>query len=260
LRSQRPDPAGKKPEPAGIGRCSVCAYLESGSSEICYRCARKKIESLAPFAERCKICDLPLKPDGTCGNPLCNWHVRERYFKWNYAIAMRSGVLEGAINAFKYDNRRGWATIFGRVLVGFLDEEEKTFEDFGLIVASPTYLDQNGTRKYDHTREVIVAANEEAEGRWPFDTGDPPAIVKTEKTEPFVNKTWGERKKTAEKDLRAALSIPDASRTHGVDILVYDDVFTDGFTLREVARALIVDGGAKSVCGVTLTRQPFRAK
>ena len=55
-----------------------------------------------------------------------------------------------------------------------------------------------------------------------------------------------------------ALSIPDPSVTKDQDILVYDDVFTDGFTLREVARALIHDGGAQRVCGVTLTRQPWR--
>lgn len=238
----------------------MCAYLESGSSAICYRCARKTIEGLAPSRERCKICDLQLKSDGRCGNPLCNWHVRERYFECNYAIAMRSGVLEHAINAFKYDNKRGWATIFGRVLLGFLDEEEETFGDFDLIIASPTYLEAGGTRKYDHTREVIHAADDEAEGRWPFDTSDPAAIIKTAKTEPLVGKTWGERKKTAEVELRAALSIPVASRVRDMHILVYDDVFTDGFTLREVARRLIVDGGARRVCGVTLTRQPFRSK
>lgn len=204
-------------------------------------------------------CDLELKEDGTCGNPLCNWHESQRYFQWNYAIAMRSGVLEQAISAFKYNNRHGWRNIFGRVLVGFLDDEESTFEDFDLIVASPTYLDPSGARKYDHTREVILAANEEAEGRWPFDTEDPPAIIKTTTTEPFVTKSWGERKKTAEGELRAALSIADTARTRGEEILVYDDVFTDGFTLREVARCLIEDGGASRVCGVTLTRQPWKS-
>jgi len=237
----------------------VCAYLESGSSEICYRCARKTIESLAPFARRCATCDLPLR-NGKCGNPLCNWHERERYFKWNYAIAMRSGVLERAISDFKYQNRHGWRQIFGRVLAGFLDDESDTFEHFDLIIASPTYVDPDGTRKYDHTREVILAADEESEGRWPFDTEDTPAIVKTARTEPFVKKKWAERKKIAETELRAALTIPEASRTRGKNILVYDDVFTDGFTLREVARALIEDGGAKGVCGVTLTRQPIRQK
>ncbi len=203
-------------------------------------------------------CDLPLKDDGTCGNPLCNWEESERYFEWNYAIAMRSGVLERAINAFKYENKSGWRNIFARVLVGFLDDEQSTFVDFDLIIASPTYLDPDGTRAYDHTREVILAADDEAEGRWRFDISDPPAIIKTAKTEPLVKKTWAERKRTAESELRSALSIPDTSRTGGRRVLVYDDVFTDGFTLREVARALRVDGHARAVSGVTLTRQPWR--
>jgi predicted amidophosphoribosyltransferase len=170
---------------------------------------------------------------------------------------MRSGVLEKAINDFKYNNRSGWRIIFGRVLVGFLDDEEGTFKDFDLIIPSPTFLDPEGTRKYDHTREVILSANDEAEGRWPFDIESPPAIVKTAKTEPFMGKKWGERKKIADTELRAALSISDRSRTNDKSILVYDDVFTDGFTLREVARALVEAGGASRVCGVTLTRQPF---
>ena len=121
-------------------------------------------------------CDLKLKDDGTCGNPLCNWNVTDRFFERNFAIAMRSGVLQKAIEDFKYKNRSGWRSVFGRVLVGFLDHQTATFEDFDLIIASPTYLDLAGIRKYDHTRKVIFAANEEAEGRWPFDINDPAAI------------------------------------------------------------------------------------
>jgi hypothetical protein len=50
------------------------------------------------------------------------------------------------------------------VLVGFLDDTAPTFEDFDLIVPSPTFLDPQGDRKYDHTREVIAAADKEAAG------------------------------------------------------------------------------------------------
>lgn len=247
--------ADPPPVPAGIGNCRVCAYLNAGTSEICYRCARQTIEALAP--NRCMTCDLELRNDDTCGNPLCGWPREDRYFRWNYAIAMRSGVLRGAISRFKYENVRGWRNIFGRVLVGFLDDEEATFREFDLIVASPTYLDPDGARKYDHTREVVLAADREADGRWPFDAGDEPAIIKTQATEPFVSKTWRERKQIAEGELRDSLSIPDTNRTRGKSILVYDDVFTDGFTLREVARSLVLDGKAVTVCGVTLTRQPW---
>jgi predicted amidophosphoribosyltransferase len=244
-----------RPDPAGIGNCKICAYLTAGTSEICYRCARQTIEALA--AQRCMTCDLELGEGETCGNPLCGWPIERRHFHWNYAIAMRSGVLRDAINDFKYQNRYGWRNIFARVLVGFMDDEEGTFEDFDLIVASPTFLAADTERNYDHTRDVILAAHDEAEGRWPFDVGDEPAIVKTAATERFVGKSWHERRQIAEGPLRQALSVPDPARTHGSDILVYDDVFTDGFTLSQVARCLICEGGASRVCGVTLTRQPW---
>ena len=154
----------------------------------------------------------------------------------------------------KYEGKKGWRTIFARVLVGFLDAQPDIFEDFDLIVASPTFI---GDRPYDHTREVILAADWEAEGAWPFDDGDPPAIVKSTATPSMAGKTWQQRRQIAEGPLRGALCVPRPARTQGKSILVYDDVFTDGSTLDEVARCLRADGGAQWVCGVTLTRQPW---
>src|SRR5436190_22856009 len=115
-----------RPEPLGIGRRKKCAYLEAGTAAICFKCARSVIEPLAPADERCPICDQVLE-NGVCGNRICSWPISERYFQWNFAIAMRSGVLETAINRFKYQNQWGWRNIFGRVLVGFLDRHTRTF-------------------------------------------------------------------------------------------------------------------------------------
>ena len=42
----------------------------------------------------------------------------------------------------------------------------------------------------------------------------------------------------------------------GKRILVYDDVYTEGLTLREVARSLR-DAGAVEVSEVVLARQPY---
>jgi|GEM_PF-1912861 len=42
----------------------------------------------------------------------------------------------------------------------------------------------------------------------------------------------------------------------GRRFLVFDDVFTDGSTLREIARALLV-AGAEQVGGLVLARQPW---
>lgn len=242
------------PTPAGIGTCRECAYLQGGTAEICYRCARQTIEALAPLDERCEVCDLPLTGDGTCGNPICSWD--DRQFDWNYAIAMRSGVLERAISRFRYESARGWRVVFARVLVGFLDDSFRIFRPFDLVAASPTFLADDEARHYDHTREVILAAHEEAEGRWPFDVEQQPTIVKTRGTPRMVGLSWKERKTVAEEELRPALYVPDPARVRNKGVLVYDDVFTDGFTLNEVARCLR-RVGARTVCGVTLTRQPW---
>lgn len=86
-------------------------------------------------------------------------------------------------------------------------------------------------------------------------------VVKEARTDRFASKgsvkPWRERRQIAEGPLRSALRVPDPSRVAGRRILVFDDVFTEGFTIREVAKALI-DNGAKEVSEVVLARQPFR--
>jgi predicted amidophosphoribosyltransferase len=252
-----------RPEPLGFGRCVRCAYLQSGTPRICFECARNTIEALK--RDRCGTCDLPETPGrADCANLMCRWRVigddgdgPVRYFRWNYAAAMRSGVLEQAISAYKYNNRRGWARIFARVLVGFLREQRQTFEKFDLIIASPSFVATDGSsRTWDHTRDVLSIAHELSEDEWPFDTHEPAAIIKTAPTERLAQKSsWKERYEVAKGPLRDALTVPDPSRTEGANILVYDDVFTGGVTLNEVARCLVRQGGAACVCGVSLARQ-----
>jgi predicted amidophosphoribosyltransferase len=246
--------AAERPEPLGFGRCARCAYLKTGTPSICFACARRSIEGLK--SRRCRVCARPF-PDGSleCQNPICHWD--DRYFEWNCAAAMRSGILERALNLYKYEHQRGWAQLFARVLVGFLNEERDLFRAFDLIVASPTYVGPDA-RQWDHTREVLTEARELDEGgHWPFDVEDPPAIEKIAATDRMMGKTWRERFELARGPLRDALRVSDPARTHGKQILVYDDVFTDGHTLNEVACCLHRHGGATRVCGVTLTRQPY---
>ena len=62
----------------------------------------------------------------------------------------------------------------------------------------------------------------------------------------MVGHTYRERRDIAEGPLRAALRVTRDVR--GMRVLVYDDVFTDGLTLNEVARTLR-RAGATEVCG-----------
>jgi predicted amidophosphoribosyltransferase len=246
-------------QPQGFGRCRSCTYYETGPAALCFSCARQTIKGLE--ANKCRVCDRPFDAGTTkCKNPICNFP--DRSFLWNYAVAMKrkSGSLEQAITAYKFSDQKYWAIIFARVLLGFLEDQVETFDWFDLIIASPTFVGPGG-RSWDHTRLVLECAEMENDGSWDFDVGyAKPAIIKTKPTSSMTNKTWQHRHKIATAELRNALTVPDPTRTEGKSILVYDDVFTDGHTLDEVARCLKRQGGASEVCGVTLARQPFQGK
>lgn len=221
------------------------------------------MEPLADLEDRCEVCDQTyVVGETSCKNPVCA--MGQRWFEWNYAIAMRSGTLERVINNYKYSGptsrERGWSAIFGRILIGFLDANAASFEGTDLIVSSPTFIGPGSRRAWDHIRGILVAADAEQvpPGRWPFDLAETAAIIKTADTPSMVSmKSYPGRRQNAEGPLRDSLEVPDPSRTKGRRIVVVDDVFTDGLTLREVARALRLQGRAVDVRGVTLARQPF---
>jgi predicted amidophosphoribosyltransferase len=238
-----------RPEPAGFGNCPECPYAATGTPGICFDCASETLEQLS--AKRCDYCELPLRSDGSCGNPICNWSEEDRQFDWVYAISMRSGVLRSAIDRYKVHGVEGWAWIFGRVLVGYLQENDDTFERFDVIVPSPTYVGDGG-RSFDHTGLVIERAKIE-DPSMPFETG---VVTKSQATPAFRGRTWQERYAVATTQLRQSLELSRPEVITDKNVLVYDDVFTEGLTACEVARALR-QGGAASVSQIVLARQPW---
>jgi predicted amidophosphoribosyltransferase len=208
------------------------------------------MDDLAP--RRCDTCERPLEPDGSCGNPVCTYDEDERFFRWVWAISMRTGALQRAIDAYKVQGVKGWAWIFGRVLVGHLNAGASAFSRYDLIVPSPTYVGPGG-RTFDHTGEVIARAIVEDDGTWPFRLG---VITKGQATTPFRGRTWQQRRQIAESELRQALDVPDPAQVRGKRILVFDDVYTEGLTIREVARSLRL-AGASEVSEIVLARQPY---
>lgn len=161
------EPVDTRPQPAGFGNCAGCPYLVSGPAKICFDCAKSSFERLAE--NRCDLCELALKEDGSCGNPLCSWEEDSRFFKWVWAISMRTGSLRRAIDRYKVEGRRAWAAIFGRVLLGYLNAHDVAFQRYDLIIPSPTWVGKGG-RAFDHTELVIKRAITEDDGTWPFQT------------------------------------------------------------------------------------------
>lgn len=200
------------------------------------------------------MCAQRLPPGGTCPNELCR--SPQRRIGRIRALGYQEGALRQAINSYKYRGARSLSLVFGRLLLDFLDGNVPA-DPPGLIVANPGFAGPGG-QQFAHAEEVLAAAaRADTAGRWPFDTGRPPAIVKTRPTLPSADApAWSKR--TARYQLRQVLRVPAPERTRGKFVLVYDDICTTGTQLDAVAECLLEDGGAARVEAVVLARARWR--
>lgn len=167
---------------------------------------------------------------------------------------MKSGALERAIHAYKFNDKWGWGIIFARVLNGYLYENEGLLSDDAIIIPSPGFHEADADPHYDHTAWVIHWAQEEDDQGLPY-VWSPPVIVKTEPTRKL--KALGRYERQVERTaLRRSLVVPDPSAVAGREVWVYDDVFTTGTTLDAVAEVL-KEAEATAVYGLVLSRQPW---
>src|SRR5207302_6999895 len=108
------------------------------------------------------------------------------------------------------------------------------FRQFDVIIPGPAFHGAGARR--DHAREVFDAAAAEAGASWPFVSEE--IITRTAEVPALKGKKWKEKREIAEHQLRESLHVSRPALVRGRRVLVFDDIFTDGFTLREVARAL----------------------
>ena len=236
--------------PTGFPQCRPCPYARTGPAWVCTACATSTFETVIQPA--CPVCDQILPGSGTCPNWLCSDSSRK--IARIRAIAYHSGPLRQVILDYKYQGSTGWALIFGRLVLGWL-ETHAASQPPGLIVANPTYT---GAGRFPHTEAVLQhAANEDMQQRWPLDTASPPAVAKTGPTPPSAGSS-ASAKAAAAAALRTVISVPDPSRTQGRHILVYDDVCTTGSQLNAVADCLLSEGRAAYVEALVLARAPWR--
>lgn len=232
------------PEPLGFPKCPDCYYLQHGSPKICTECAFKTIQPLPE--PLCSICAQRIEEDGCVNSVWCS--DSDRSIDRIEAIASYQEPLRNKIIQLKdSDTKNGWAIIFGRLVLGYLDF---TMDDYTVIVANPTYKPDG---RFGHTELVLwYASNEDDHGRWNF----APKGLYLPHPKKSRGKTLAEKKAAAE-ELAEILVISTGLSLDGGRVLVYDDVCTSGYQLDAIARRLKGEG-AVSVTGLVLARTARR--
>jgi predicted amidophosphoribosyltransferase len=169
-------------------------------------------------------------------------------------VGVHDGALRHAVLRYKYRHELWWADVFARLFADHLRVHSTWFEEFDLLVPTPSYTGPVARRSWDPLGEIASRLRLLVDPLWDVAPG---ALCKTRETPAMQGRPWVDRQAIATGPLRSALHISDPRRVAGARILVLDDVLTEGSTLREVARVLR-HGGALEVAGLVLARPAWR--
>jgi ComF family protein len=217
----------------------ACEMLLAGppDASFCSAC-HSGIRFITP--PLCPCCGIPLTgADHLCGDCLAS---RPPYAIAR-AVARYEGVLLDAIHAFKYKGKITTGEVLGKMMA---DHAYPGFAmtDYSLIIPVP--LHPKRLRERGFNQAVILAREISKRFSIPLDYL---TLGRQVFTEPQVR--LGKDQRTA--NVRGAFAVKQGKKLAGQKIILVDDVFTTGSTVRECAGALMTHG-ALEVAVLTLAR------
>lgn len=232
--------------------CPVCAYVVIGTARLCSDCAGRTLQPVSDH--HCPVCSQTVTPGRPCVNRLCSVPVEQRGFSRVDAVAVYSGALRDKIHKLKYDGAHGWAMIFGRLLVGWMESHPEQMHGVDHVVGNPTHT---GRQPLQHIEAIMDAAYAE-DVRRAYSLSPPGAhrLVKEAETPRSANKSLDDTRAAATSHAAALTWTGELGDIKGSTILLVDDVFTSGSQLQHVALRLRASGAA-DVRGLVLARVPW---
>ncbi|MFE2500220.1 ComF family protein [Streptomyces scopuliridis] len=170
------------------------------------------------------------------------------------AVAVYSGALRDKIHKLKYDGASGWAIIFGRLLVGWMESHPEQMRGVDHVVGNPSHA---GRQPLQHIEAIMDAAfTEDVTRAHPLSPPGAQRLVKLTETGRSADRTLDEKRAAATAHAASLTWTGDTDDIKGATILLVDDVFTSGSQLQYVALRLRASGAA-DVRGLVLARVPW---
>ena len=231
------------PEP-----CPVCKKpaTDHKTAPICSDCWQAILPYKGP---RCRKCGKPLVSEVslTCG--ACIKDAPD--FEWVRGFGLYDGTLKKAINLFKYYRTKRLAKPLTELMFTQLDNKHLTESRTKIASADviiPVPLFKKRLRQREFNQSGLLAKHLAYYTGTTLETG---CLLKVRDTLPQVGLNAKER----QKNIRNAFGIHNKTSIQNKNIMLVDDVFTTGATVRECCK-LLKKAGAGDIYVVTLAHSP----
>lgn len=211
----------------------VCAGCGEPGEAICEIC-RLAIDRIP--AQHCRLCSRPMQMGGVC--PSCINHPPD--FDHIYCFSVYTGLMRKAIQHLKYDRDLGMGRLLAKLIA---PDMNGLFHQIDLIIPMPLSAERMRMRGYNQA-EAITKHLASLTG-WMH---TPKALRKIKDTESQVHLSVVERLANLDGAFQA-----EPNLVRGKQVVLLDDVFTTGATMRQASKALIT-AGATSVVAVAIAR------
>jgi len=223
-------------------RCVSCDQPLSGRPDR-YFCAACRDRIGFVRSPICLKCGMPFKSadlnDHLCGDCLTS----DTGFSIARCLGRYEETLLDCIHKFKYNEHLGVGRMLGRMMAVY-DYPAFNVSDYTLLMPVP--LHPKRLRQRGFNQALILARIIAKQHRRPVDFM---TLKRQIYTEPQVNLGRNER----EANIKGAFKIADEGKITGEKILLVDDVYTTGSTVKECAKVLM-KAGAEEVGVLTVAR------
>jgi len=221
--------------------CHICRTFipDAGPLHICPACRERMPIVLHPL---CPVCGIPFRgagDDHPCGDCLTS----KPDFKAAQAALVYEGQCRDLVHAFKYRHK----THLRRPLALLAADSLRDFvAGCAPELMVPVPLHVRRLRERGFNQAVLLAEIWSRAWNIPLDRG---ALRRIRWTEPQINLTAAQRRD----NVRGAFDVRHADAVKGRRVLLVDDVYTTGSTVKECA-GVLKTAGAREVVVVTVAR------
>jgi len=222
--------------------CISCGGVMDQREDCCF-CDRCESQIACIRSPVCPCCGMPMSGESGSDH-LCGECLRERPpFSRARSLGRYEKTLLATIHKFKYGGKVAIGEILGNWMAAY-DYPDFEIGNQSLIIPVP--LHRKRLREREFNQSAILAKAISRRFSIPLDLT---TLKRRVYTEPQVTLGKGDR----ETNVRGAFELRAPERLHGQRVILVDDVYTTGSTVKECARILMKNKAA-DVAVLTLAR------